>query len=70
MHDEILLEVPDDERRHDHAFRASEIMVESMAVVMRNVSVKAEPALMERWDKRAKTVLDESGRLVAWMESG
>lgn len=64
IHDEILLEVPV-KKAHDHAHRAAEIMVEAMKVVMTDVKVRAEPALMLHWDKRADAVY-EGGKLVPW----
>lgn len=64
IHDEILLEVPRD-RAHEHALIASEIMVDAMAVVMTDVKVRTERALMIHWDKRAKPVW-KAGQLVPW----
>lgn len=67
-HDETLLEIPE-ERAHEAAMRQAEIMVEQMKTCVPDVRVSAEPALMRRWYKEAKTVLVE-GRLVPWEPKG
>jgi hypothetical protein len=41
-------------------------MVESMRSIVKDVPVKVEPKLMRRWDKKAKTVLDDQGNLRIW----
>lgn len=65
IHDEIIFELPCG-TAHELAFRAAEVMVASMGVVMTDVKVKAEPALMIVWDKRAEATYDAEGRLVPW----
>jgi DNA polymerase I-like protein with 3'-5' exonuclease and polymerase domains len=67
IHDEILAEVPI-EKSHEAACSIARIMVESMQTVLPDVKIKAEPCLMERWDKRAEPVFKE-GRLMPWRES-
>lgn len=67
IHDEILAEVPK-EKAHEAACAIARIMVESMQTVLPDVKIKAEPCLMERWDKRAEPVF-ENGRLVPWRDS-
>ena len=65
LHDEVIAELPRD-RAHEAG--------EAMALVMRwamqrhipDIVVRAEPALMARWYKAAKTVRDEQGRLALW----
>ena len=37
-----------------------------MQPILPDMKIKAEPALMRRWNKKAKTVLDENGRLAIW----
>lgn len=71
VHDEIILEIPDDgdlQLRHDRAFELSRIMVAAMKQVMPDVNVKAEPTLMVRWNKAAKMVLDSNGLLDVFRE--
>ena len=63
-HDELILEMPPD-RAHEAAMRQTEVMIREMQVVVPDVTVRAEPALMEYWYKDAAPVYD-AGRLVAW----
>ena len=67
IHDEILAEVPR-EKAHEAACAIAKIMVDSMQVVLPDLTIKAEPCLMERWDKRAEPVF-ENGRLVPWRDN-
>jgi len=63
IHDEIIVELRDDEHAHDRAHEIARIMRESMWLITPDVVVKAEPALMRRWRKGMDpTYVD--GRLV------
>lgn len=64
VHDEFLFEFPE-ERAHEAAFEATEIMVRVAAEWMPAVPPKVEPALMRRWSKDAESVY-ENGRLIPW----
>lgn len=55
MHDEVLFEMPAD-IASEHAWRATRIMVDSYNVFTPDVPMTAEPALMPRFMKGAKTV--------------
>lgn len=66
IHDELLAELVEDEKLHERACALSEIMVSCMRRVIPDVDIQAEPALMRRWDKKAKSVYDDAGRLVVW----
>jgi hypothetical protein len=66
IHDEFLLQLPDDAYRHERAFEARDIVVEGMKQVMTKVLVGAEPALMLRWNKKAEPVFDNNKRLILW----
>lgn len=66
VHDELLVETPDDAYSHERAWEISRIMVDSMRVITPDVKVKAEPCLMRRWDKNAEYVTDANGRLKVW----
>ena len=69
IHDEVLMEVPDNEHAHIHAEMVRVIMVEEMKKIlttMNDRAVKVEPALMTRWDKRAEPVYNEAGELTVW----
>jgi len=62
-HDEIFSEMPLS-IASDAAKRMAEVMVREMRVVVPDVTVAAEPALMWRWSKDAATVYDLGGKLV------
>ncbi len=64
IHDETLsfLREP---MAHDLAMEVKSIMEQSMALVIRDVKVKAEPCLMRRWHKEAEPVFKD-GKLVPW----
>lgn len=68
IHDELIVELPDDDvaLRHAQAQEIADLMVASMSRILPDVTIRAEPALMYRWDKRAETVLDTDGRLAVW----
>lgn len=68
IHDELLAMIPDDSYRHERAMAVSQIMVEALGSVMPDMkpAIRAEPALMRRWNKLAEPVYDENGRLVVW----
>lgn len=66
IHDEIIGEIPEDRHMHQRAMEISSIMVDALRVICPDVKVKAEPALMRRWDKRAEPVFDKTGNLIVW----
>lgn len=63
LHDEVISELPE-----DGASEAGDAMARILVRVMQrhipDVRVSAEPALMRRWEKGARTVRDAAGRLV------
>lgn len=65
IHDETITHIFDESKAHDCAMAIKEIMEESMRLVIRDVKVKAEPALMRRWDKKAEPVYVDN-ILVPW----
>lgn len=65
IHDEFILEVPDDEHAHDCAVELERLMCAGAAPWLPDVPPKAEPQLMRYWSKKAKSVYKE-GRLVPW----
>jgi len=69
MHDEIVLEVRDDEYAADKAEELSRVMCSAMSTVLPAVRVTAEPVLTRRWVKDAETVRDFNGRLQIWTPS-
>lgn len=65
IHDEILLEAPA-ATAPEAAERLAEIMRKASTVWMPDLPLGSDPTLMTRWSKKAKTIRDENGRLVAW----
>ena len=69
IHDEIIFELPSDEHLSERAAVLSEIMVETMQKWLPAVTnIQAEPALMLRWEKGAKTIYNKAGVLQIWKE--
>lgn len=67
VHDELMLEVPDDALVTQRAHEVSRIMIETMRVFLPDIEViRVEPALMDRWYKGAEPVYDDSGSLIPW----
>lgn len=64
-HDEILAELPEGKFR-EAAKRMEQIMVREMNKVIPGLLVKAEPAIMKTWSKKAEAVYDEKGELQIW----
>lgn len=66
IHDEFILEVPDDHLAHDRAMALGDGMNTHIRKYLRNVPAKAEPLLMRVWSKDAKPVYGPDGRLIPW----
>lgn len=62
MHDEYLLEAPDD-RCHEAGYEMADIAVNVMQTYTPDVPHRAAPAMMDRWRKGAATYHDHNGRL-------
>lgn len=65
VHDELLVELRADGTEHEQAMEVVRLMEEGLQEIISDVPVKAEPALMLRWDKGADPVFAD-GRLVPW----
>jgi hypothetical protein len=65
IHDEVLVEVPDDESAHDAAVELARLMCVGAAPFLPDVPPVAEPLLCRKWSKAAKPVWVD-GRLVPW----
>ena len=63
IHDEIIIEVPDDETRTACCKELSDTMVEAMQAILTGIPIEAEPCMMYRWDKYAEPKY-EKGELV------
>jgi hypothetical protein len=70
VHDEWILEVPDDEGwvlATAAANELSRLMVLGASPFVPDVPMGAEPQLMRRWSKQAKRLVDEkTGNLIPW----
>jgi hypothetical protein len=66
IHDEIMVEIPDDQGAHERAYEIARIMEESMKLILTGMVVKAQPVLMRSWNKKAKAVFGQDQRLTVW----
>jgi len=67
-HDESIIDIPELSTKHvsDAAHRQAAVMIEGMKSVVPDVAIKAEPALMRYWYKKAEPVFNDEGLLVPW----
>lgn len=65
VHDEIIMEAPE-EQADAAAWALRKIMVDEFNAFTPDVPVRATPCLMDRWSKKAKTIVDDKGRLEVW----
>jgi DNA polymerase I-like protein with 3'-5' exonuclease and polymerase domains len=70
IHDEIIVEIPEDNLMHERSRRVAELMVEGMTIICPDVPIKAEPLLMRSWHKDAEPIYDEKNRLAIWTPRG
>ena len=67
IHDELWIEFPDEpQRRHDAAFLAAKIMVDTMDAITPDAKNECVPALMRRMFKSASDVYDQNRNLKPW----
>jgi hypothetical protein len=65
VHDEVIAELPI-RRAHEAAYAMTDVMLTAFNRYTPDVPVRAEPALMTAWFKKAEPRF-ENGRLVPWM---
>jgi hypothetical protein len=65
VHDEVIAELPI-RRAHEAAYAMTDVMLRAFNRYTPDVPVRAEPALMTAWFKKAEPRF-ENGRLVPWM---
>ncbi len=70
IHDEVLIEVPEDSDLGQHAETIRQIMIDGMRQVVPDVRIEVEYAACRRWYKAAVAVRDRDGRLLAWEPTG
>jgi len=68
IHDEIIFEIPDDDRCSwgGVASEFSDLMIKAMSEFMPGLPVKTECSLMRKWYKNAEPVYDDDGKLTIW----
>lgn len=66
VHDECLFYVRLNKWMHEVCFELARLMVEGGKHTVPDVLLKAEPAVMRRWNKKAEKVLGPDGRLAIW----
>ena len=69
IHDEYILEIPEDENMHERAQELADVIVERGNLWIPRAPFrrdKFEPTLMRRWSKNAEPKHDEKGRLMVW----
>ena len=66
IHDEFILEIPDDEHATARGEELRRLMVAGANVFLPNHPATTSPVLMRYWSKDAHEVFDEAGRLIPW----
>jgi DNA polymerase I-like protein with 3'-5' exonuclease and polymerase domains len=66
IHDEFLVETPEDDQAHDRAIEMARIMTETANLWIPDVPTTATPLLCRRWSKLAKPTYDSNQRLIPW----
>lgn len=68
VHDEAIVELPNDHTLQHHVKEVDRILLESMGRVIRHVRLGVGGALMDRWIKGAGAVFDRSGTMLVYTE--
>ena len=66
IHDEVIVELPLDDRLQHSVKEISALMIKGMQRVIHHVEIRTDGALMRRWYKEAKNITDEDGNLLIW----
>lgn len=66
IHDEVLVELPEEADHTALASRVEQIMCESMSEVVGVVPIAVKYSLSHRWYKQAEAVFDDQGQLLVW----
>jgi len=66
IHDELIIELPDDEYLTPRVAHIQELMASAMKQVIPDVRVGTGVCAMYQWAKDAEEVRDEQGRLLPW----
>ena len=68
IHDEFMLEVPDDHRAEPAAKELARVMTIGANQFLPDVPATATPLLARRWSKDAEPTYNEDGALIPWEE--
>lgn len=68
IHDEFLIELPEQDDYTEQAEEIKRLMIEGMQEVVPNVCIDVEYAISRHWSKGAEAVYDAEGRLVPYEE--
>jgi len=66
IHDELIIEMPDDGRKSERTKEAQIIMENTMTKFLPDVSISTEASLMRRWYKQAEPVFGTNNELLLW----
>lgn len=66
VHDEVLIEVAEDDDLDEHVETIKRFMVDAMREVVPNVLIQVEAVVTTCWSKKAEPVFDNEGRIVPW----
>jgi hypothetical protein len=66
VHDEYLVEVPEDEDLKYHYENVQRIMISAMEKVIPHVKISTEAEITRRWSKQAKQLFREDGYPLIW----
>ena len=64
--DEIIVELPLGDELQANVKKVEKYMILGMEKVIKHVTIVAEPVLMTRWYKEAKSVYDDQDNLLIW----
>ncbi len=66
IHDEIMIELPQNTNLALHAHIVRQLMIEAMREVVPDVEVDVQYVVSTRWAKNAELVFDDQGRMAVW----
>ena len=70
IHDEVIVEIPDDDTREANRLRIEFLMVEAMKETCPDVLIAVEGSMMYRWYKEAEPVFNADGTMAVWFPKG
>ena len=66
IHDEIMVEIPEQANLALHAEVVRHLMIEAMRRVVPDVQIDVQYVVSDLWAKSAELVVDDDGRLTVW----